>query len=231
MKFKKSLFAFLIASSLCAFGLCGCSGEDSKVVEVKSEFGDFTFDLDSLVIPDSLFGTDSLYSWFLEQMIKNVEEPSGDKDKDEGDEDEDEVDLSPKLLPPAGFYAESFTIPEPAPVKGGQIYCTLDGGDPMDYEEVLDWPLTITKNTVVRCVEAKGGYELRKSTQTYFVGETVSMPVVAISVDPSFFRRVYVNTSRCEGDDPYGCPGLMDETEDPVHVEFFENGSRSSGKA
>ncbi len=232
MKFKKSLFAFLIASSLCAFGLCGCSGEDSKVVEVKGELGDFTFDLDSLMIPDSLFGTDSLYSWFLEQMIKNVEQPSGDKDKDEGDEDEDEnVDLSPKLLPPAGFYAESFTIPEPAPVKGGQIYCTLDGGDPMDYEEVLDWPLTITKNTVVRCVEAKGGYELRKSTQTYFVGETVSMPVVAISVDPSFFRRVYVNTSRCEGADPYLCPGLMDETEDPVHVEFFENGSRSSGKA
>lgn len=230
----KGFVKIMFAAGLVSAIFSACSGEDSYVVQVDSPEGSFVFDLDSLGIPDSILQSDSLFSWYLKDLVqKETESAKGDSmgspdAKDE--EDEEPVNSDPVLLPPAGFYS-GLVIPAPAPTQGGTIRCETNGAEPSEESAEFLEPLAIEKNTVVRCAEFKDGAAVRWATQTYFINESVSMPVVAISVNPSFFSRVYVDTRDCEGADPYGCPGLMDETEDPIHVEFFENGSRSDGKA
>lgn len=166
---------------------------------------------------DSVVYGDSLYSWYLDKIFK-------EESDDTSAVEEPIIPADPTLLPPAGFYSAPFEIPEPAATMNGKIFCSLDGSE--DYDEI-SWPVKVSSNMVVRCIERIGENISRKSDQTYFIGETVSMPVVAISG----FYSYNLNTKKCEGQDPYGCRGLMDEWEAKVHVEYFEKGSRSSGKA
>ena len=195
-----------------------------------------------------------LYSWYLDQLAKG-KNPLDDTDEDstktdkkdssdvdkkdssstdnkENDEKDDSDDYSKvRLLPPAGFYTE-LTIPVPAPLYGGVIRCTFDGSEPDEDSEEFVNPYEVTENTAVRCAEFAGDTVARKASHTFFIGEKVSMPVVAISVDPVFFQRNYVFQASCEGDNPKYCtPGLMEEAEYPVHVEFFEDGSASEKKS
>lgn len=135
------------------------------------------------------------------------------------------------LLPPAGFYNE-LAIPVPAPLYGGVIRCTFNGSAPDVNSAEFVEPYVVTRNTPVRCAEFVGDSIARKSSHTFFINETVSMPVVAISVDSAFFREKYANTSDCFGQNPYSCRvDIMSDAEYPVHVEFFEKGSRSAKKA
>lgn len=135
------------------------------------------------------------------------------------------------LLPPAGFYNE-LAIPVPAALYGGTIRCTFNGSAPDANSAEFVEPYVVTRNTPVRCAEFVGDSIARKSSHTFFINETVSMPVVAISVDSAFFREKYANTSDCFGQNPYSCRvDIMSDAEYPVHVEFFEKGSRSAKKA
>ncbi len=85
-------------------------------------------------------------------------------------------------LPAAGFYS-SLTIEPLAPQKGGEIRCTFDGSFPTVKSEQIAEDLHITENTVVRCSEFVNGEAMDTTTQTYFINESVSMPVVAITVN------------------------------------------------
>ncbi len=135
------------------------------------------------------------------------------------------------LLPPAGFYNE-LAIPVPAALYGGTIRCTFNGSAPDANSAEFVEPYVVTRNTPVRCAEFVGDSIARKSSHTFFINETVSMSVVAISVDSAFFREKYANTSDCFGQNPYSCRvDIMSDAEYPVHVEFFEKGSRSAKKA
>ena len=86
------------------------------------------------------------------------------------------------FLPKAGFY-KSLTIEPPTPQKGGQIKCTFDGSIPTQGSQSITSSMAITKNTVVRCSEFVNGQPADTTTQTYFINENVSMPVVAITVN------------------------------------------------
>ena len=237
--------------SLIGFLVAACSNEEGTLQGMDSV--SLVTEIDTIVINDKVFFKDSvecwdsLYTWYLDNIVKGdsltPESPSAEsssamsglessasQDESADGDDEDNVPMDAQLLPPAGFYP-GLVIPVPAAMKGGIIRCSL-GGSPVTPESPeFAEPISVEMNTVVRCAEFVNDSAVRISTQTYFIGENVKMPVVAISVDPSFFSRVYVDTKRCEGSDPYDCPGLMDETEDPVHVEFFDKGSRSEGKS
>jgi hypothetical protein len=93
--------------------------------------------------------------------------------------------------------------------------------------------MTISKNTPLRCSAFKDGTLTKEViTKTIFIGETVQMPVVAISVDPSFFTKHYLDASNCYSAGPKCAPaGLYEDVELPVHVEYFANGSSSDGPA
>ncbi len=233
--------------ALISLSACGDDGSTSKPEESGSVIGP-----DGKVIPDSILASDSLYTWYLDMLAKGIDPlspnssaASGKEDSKSsgsgkgndgnekditGDDGEEKEDTKVRLLPPAGFYSGELTLPVPEAVNGGKIYCSFDGST--NYDQEFTEPITLTKNTPVRCAEIVGDSIVRKSSHTFFINEKVAMPVVAISVDSVFFRESYGNTSDCFGQDPYSCRvPIMQEAEYPVHVEYFENGSFSTKKA
>ena len=156
-------------------------------------------------------------------------------------------------LPKAGFYS-NLTIDPPTPQKGGEIRCTFDGSFPTQGSEQITQAKQITQNTVVRCSEFVNGQPADTTTQTYFIGETVSMPVVALTVnhhdmfdstDGLYATGDLTNNSGgmsmwagVGGDDtnnpkctePCKQANFWREDELPVHVEFFADGSSTTEK-
>ena len=161
------------------------------------------------------------------------------------------------FLPKAGFYS-NLTIDPPTPTKGGQIYCTFDGSFPTQGSQQITQAMQITKNTVVRCSEFVNGQPADTTTQTYFIGENVSMPVVALTVNhhdmfdstdglyatgpmtslrcnnPNFNQmsmggnQTDNNNSKCA--EPCYKANFWCEDSLPVHVEYFEKGSSTTEK-
>ena len=137
------------------------------------------------------------------------------------------VDLS-KLK--SGFYKEPITLNPPSLEEGVKLRCTQDGSEPKSSSQEFNSQITISSNTTFRCAAFKEGALGREVvTKTFFIGETVEMPVVAISVDPSFFDKAYIET---HADKPEDAPsGLYADQEFPVHVQYFAKGSSSSDVA
>lgn len=163
------------------------------------------------------------------------------------------------FLPPAGFYT-SLTIDPPTPKKGGEIKCTFDGSFPTQGSQAITAAKQITENTVIRCSEFVNGQPADTTTQTYFINENVSMPVVALTVnhhdmfdstdglyatgnltgggmggmggmggwDMGGFGATDNNNPKCT--EPCKQANFWKDTELPVHVEFFENGSSTKTK-
>ncbi|WP_290745341.1 CotH kinase family protein [Fibrobacter sp. UBA4309] len=131
-------------------------------------------------------------------------------------------------LPPAGFYS-TLTLDEPHATQGGIVSCTMDGSEPKEIAAPASYAQVLQKNTVVRCYEFLDSKIVAKQTETYFIGENVSMPVVALSVPPVFFSN-YVAASPCKPD-PCKSAAFWDDVEFPVHVEYFADGSGSKQKA
>lgn len=132
-----------------------------------------------------------------------------------------------------GFYSDSVVLSVPTSSDGETVRCTFDGSEPTDSTEEMKAVKVLKSNTVVRCASFREGLITDKViTNTYFIDETVSMPVVAISVDSAFFQKHYVQTSASSPSsaDP-NKTGLFADVEFPVHVEYFAEGSSSQGKA
>lgn len=163
------------------------------------------------------------------------------------------------VLPKAGFY-KNLTIEPLTPKKGGQIHCTFDGSFPTASSEQITTAKQITANTVVRCSEFVNGQAADTTTQTYFINESVSMPVVAITVNHhDMFDStdgLYATGNLTGGAGGMGGMGGMwdmgggnvtddnnpkctepckganfwKDTELPAHVEYFEKGSATTEK-
>ena len=131
-------------------------------------------------------------------------------------------------LPPAGFYS-ALTLEEPHATRGGIVSCTMDGSEPVEIAAPVSYAQVLQKNTVVRCYEFLNSEIVAKQTETYFIGEKVTMPVVALSVPPVFFSG-YVSAPPCKPD-PCKTAAFWDDVEFPVHVEYFAEGSSSKQKA
>lgn len=170
---------------------------------------------------------------------------------------EDNHKAKESFLPKAGFYS-NLTINPPTPTKGGQIYCTFDGSFPTQGSQQITSAMQITKSTVVRCSEFVNGQPADTTTQTYFIGENVSMPVVALTVNhhdmfdstDGFYATGPMNQLRCTNPnfnqmsmggnqtdnnnskcaEPCFKANFWCEDELPVHVEYFEKGSSTTEK-
>lgn len=135
-------------------------------------------------------------------------------------------------LPAGGFYSEVITL-QPVTSAEGTVRCTFDGSIPTAQTEEFTEPKEIESNKVVRCgVFSAGKITKDIATETYFIGESVKMPVVSISVDPSFMSNYYNIETNLSGCGP-SCnpPILYDDREFPVHVEYFANGDASKEAA
>ena len=127
---------------------------------------------------------------------------------------------------PGGFYDEPISISPPTVAEGATVRCTDNGSKPTEDTPAFTEPKKIEKNTVLRCATfLPGALTTEVTTNTYFIDETVNMPVVAVSVDSAFFRENYIKT---DAETPKTAPeGLYADLEFPVHVEYFEKGSAS----
>ncbi len=177
--------------------------------------------------------------------VKNQSSSSGLKDYDDNHKAKD------TFLPKAGFY-RSLTIDPPTPQKGGQIKCTFDGSFPTQNSEQITQPKQITQNSVVRCSEFVNGQPADTTTQTYFINENVTIPVVALTVNhhdmfdssAGLYATGDLNGGQGQwsfdigGDDtnnpkctePCKQANFWKDDELPVHVEYFEKGSSSTEK-
>lgn len=137
------------------------------------------------------------------------------------------------MLPPSGFY-NALTIPVPSAQYGDTVRCTFDGSEPTPRTPGFLLPYVVEKNTAVRCAEFVDDEIMCKSEGTFFMHETVRMPVVAISVDPvSMFDSVigYYSKGVDSCTDQCKNANFWQDRELPVHVEFFENGSSSEASS
>ena len=141
-----------------------------------------------------------------------------------------EIDMSAVT---SGFYSDKINLNPPSMPEGVKVRCTKDGSEPTSSSPEFNEKITITESMSFRCAAYKSGSLGRQViTKSFFVNESVNMPVVAISVDPEFFTKHYIPKKECGSADPKSCPaGLMEDVEDPVHVMYFADGSKSSGPA
>ncbi len=228
---------WLPLSLLASFVAVACSDDsDSDVKKTVAPEDEIASPLDDVTFEDSL------YTWFMKSEEKNkhpLEEDSSKPGDDADDGSDDEKDVTGEeeepdkvfLLPPAGFY-DKLTIPVPAALYKGTIRCTYDGSLPTTESAEFEEPYEVSKNTAIRCAEFVKDSVARMSSKTYFIGEKVSMPVVAITVDPyDMFdpKEGYYSQGVSSCAEPCYAANYWKDIELPVHVEFFEEGS-SSGK-
>ena len=129
-------------------------------------------------------------------------------------------------------------VSPPKTDDGSTVRCTFDGSIPTSASLEMLSPKTLTANTVVRCAAFKDGLITNKVvTNSYFINEEIrNMPVVSISVDSQFFQKhyLYVKAGSTNGQSPSSADPnnttLYADVEFPVHVEYFANGSGSTGK-
>ncbi len=137
----------------------------------------------------------------------------------------DSATVLPKFsLPSAGFYSP-FVLRAPKAEAGGIVRCTFDGSEPTAQSPLFD-SLAIEASTVVTCYEFLNDSLAFKSTQTYFINESLEMAVVSMRVDPEYVEH-YLDHPPCK---PDPCAWFWDDAEYPVHLEFFSDGSSSKMK-
>lgn len=135
----------------------------------------------------------------------------------------------------AGFYNEPISLSPPSSPDGGTVRCTFDGSVPTKDSPVFSASEFIAKNTIVRCGAYREGL-LTKTivTNTYFIGESVAMPVVSIAVDPyDMFdpQKGYYSKGVSGCAEPCKEANYFWDIELPVHVEFFESPNVSAPRS
>ncbi|RJP72974.1 MAG: T9SS C-terminal target domain-containing protein [Ignavibacteriales bacterium] len=145
-----------------------------------------------------------------------------------------EILSKPKFSMKSGFYTGTQFLELTSDNPLATINYTLDGSVPTDTSLVYSQPIELTKTTVVRAISTKTDciYSDVK-TNSYFINESTTLPVVSIATDPkNFFNDqtgIYVVGTN-------GITGYCSDTkknwnqdwERPISLELFENdGSRA----
>ena len=127
-----------------------------------------------------------------------------------------------------GFYDAPLVLTLTAPPSGGEIYYTVGGSVPLEaplyaYLE----PIAITATTVVRArVYAPNRLPSPITTQTYFLEESSTLPVVSLVTDPenlwSEETGIYTLGPNASSSFPYWGANFWQDWERPIHIEFYE---------
>lgn len=132
---------------------------------------------------------------------------------------------------PSGFYQSGQSITLTKVSAGSTIRYTTDGSIPTANSTVYTSPIYVSQNTVVRAACFATGYMAGAvETNTYFINQSVSLPVISLSTDPAgFFSEqtgIYVDgpasvTSQCPAE-PHSCYNYWQEWERAIHFEYFD---------
>lgn len=134
---------------------------------------------------------------------------------------------TPVLSPNGGFFEVPVTVTIQAS-PDAPVYFTTDGSEPTEASARYAAPVSVLQTTVIRAKiirpDALPGEII---TQTYFVGENVTLPVIALTTNPkNFFDPeigIYVEgTNGITGNCSSKPVNWNQDWERPVHVAFYE---------
>ena len=137
------------------------------------------------------------------------------------------IEDPPSFSPAGGFYSSQVSLELGGDNPNANIYFTLDGSVPDSNSSVYTTPLLINSTTVVRAkVYGQNSIPSETITNTYFINENISIPVVSLSTNPENLwdndTGIYVLGDNAETDYPYFGANFWQDWERPVHIEFYE---------
>ncbi|MGQ0828551.1 MAG: CotH kinase family protein [Bacteroidota bacterium] len=139
----------------------------------------------------------------------------------------------PTFALPSGFYTGTKTLGL-AGAGTGVIRYTLDGKDPDQSSALYTAPITINSTTVVRARTYSSDplrFPSEIITNTYFINENISLPVVSLVSDPyNLFDHNYGIYVYGPGADTFNMPfpgsNFWKGWERPANIEFFDQGGK-----
>jgi hypothetical protein len=125
----------------------------------------------------------------------------------------------PELSLEGGFYSGSQIVAITAISDSMEIRYTIDGSTPGTSSTLYENPIEISQNTVLRVrVFESGKLPSEIITESYFINETIELPVISLSVNPYYMwsnkKGVYEN--------------IYKGIELPAHIEFFNSDGLSA---
>ncbi len=127
-----------------------------------------------------------------------------------------------------GFYPGAFILRITNPETSAKIFLTTDGSVPTERSLLYTGGLLVSQTMVLRCRSFEPGkLPSPVVTQTYFIGETQTLPVVSVSTEPANLWNedsgIYVRGPNAESEFPYFGANFWQDWEKPVNCEFFES--------
>ena len=134
----------------------------------------------------------------------------------------------PQFSPIGGFFNSSFTLNITPPSPSALVTYTLDGSEPQANSTQATGGIPISKTTVVRARAFENGVlNGPVITQSYFVNEGTTLPVVSLVTDPDNFFGDYngiyvIGKNGIDGPCVDYKANYFQAWERPLSVEFFE---------
>ena len=125
----------------------------------------------------------------------------------------------------AGFYSGAISLSLFSHSATAEIYYTLDGNDPTSNSNLYINPLIINETTVIKARTYENGILSSKIvTQTYFIDESTTLPVISISFDPGNFwdEDIGIYVPGNNADESNRIANYWQHWERPIYLEFFE---------
>lgn len=143
----------------------------------------------------------------------------------------------PEFSLAGGFHDREIRVSLSSPAPAAVIRFTTDGSIPSRASSRHESPVAISRTMVLRARAFEAGrLPSAVVTQTYFIGETFTLPTVSLSMNPEYLwddrTGIYVTGTN-------GIPGNCDGTrrnfnqdwERPLHIEFYEPDGQSGFQA
>lgn len=133
----------------------------------------------------------------------------------------DEVNFSHS----GGFYSGGISLSLSSNNQAAEIRYTDDGSEPTSSSNLYSSPLQITQTKVVRARTFKDGIiSSIITTQTFFINESVTMPVVSLSTNPAnlWDEDLGIYVPGRNANEAGRVANYWNDWERPVHVEFYE---------
>ncbi len=137
----------------------------------------------------------------------------------------------PTFSKEGGFYNDSFTLSLEAP-SNTRIYYTTDGSIPNSSSQTYSSPITVSKNMTINAVAVEEGlFPSRMVTHTYLENVESKLPVVSLTVDPTYLydNRVGIYVDGTNGKVIKGCKhddstphNFGQKWKRPATVDYFD---------
>ena len=126
-----------------------------------------------------------------------------------------------------GFYSSTRTLTMSNSTPGGSIRYTTNGDDPVATDPLYSGAITISSTKTIRAkVFASGYLPSPVVTNTYFINESVSLPVFSITTDSlnlwDYNTGIYVMGPGASSTSPYFGANFWQDWEKPATVEFYD---------